>query len=500
MRECNIIIEPYELLSVLELKIKKEINEHATATIIGYICENDYCKYINQTTENIWLKIYAKDANEDKKILFVGIVQSVEEITTSELRKIKIQATSGSILADINKRTRTFQDGTNSFNSVFSRIIEEDSYLRVNSTCLGSNIIDSFLVQYSETNWEFIKRLASHFNSYVVADYETNGCNIYFGSPNKIENADLSKEYFSIKKDIDEYRFKIRNGIKDYLERDAMEYSVSSREIYSLCSKIIYNKKELYIKSIDTSYEKGELIHKYVLKSEAGLKEVKKYNYSIIGASLMAVIKEIEKDNVKVTIDIDKGNAKSIDRWFPYSTVYSSPDGTGWYFMPEIDDTVRLYFPSESENDAFIISAVHEQSTDQRNNPDNKSISTSSGKRINFNPNSIEIISDAGMQVSLTDEQGVEIISSTDINFKAEKDIIIQSGQGIYMSGAKGVKMEVTKNIEQNKKPLMPKFGVENLVDSTNNNLMPKLEPVSKKIEINENQEIIIDGMKVKMN
>ena len=34
-------------------------------------------------------------------------------------------------------------------------------------------------------------------------------------------------------------------------------------------------------------------------------------------------------------------------RVFPYATVYSTPDGTGWYCMPEIGDAVRLYFPCE---------------------------------------------------------------------------------------------------------------------------------------------------------
>ena len=56
-------------------------------------------------------------------------------------------------------------------------------------------------------------------------------------------------------------------------------------------------------------------------------------------------------------------------RWFPYATVYSSGDGTGWYCMPEIGDKIRLYFPTEKEQDAYVISAYHEGNGGLRKNP-----------------------------------------------------------------------------------------------------------------------------------
>ncbi|KAF6589054.1 phage tail protein, partial [Paenibacillus sp. EKM208P] len=78
----------------------------------------------------------------------------------------------------------------------------------------------------------------------------------------------------------------------------------------------------------------------------------------------------------------------------PYSTVYSSPDGSGWYVMPEAGDQIRLYFPDEREQNAFAASSVDLASSDpvKRSDPAVKSISTKYGKQVVFKPGAVEII------------------------------------------------------------------------------------------------------------
>ena len=78
------------------------------------------------------------------------------------------------------------------------------------------------------------------------------------------------------------------------------------------------------------------------------------------GCSFDAVVTGGQKDRVQVEIAQDEWNAQDGKKWFPYATVYSSPDGTGWYCMPEPGDSVRLHVP-ESEEDSFVMSAVHRE-------------------------------------------------------------------------------------------------------------------------------------------
>lgn len=68
---------------------------------------------------------------------------------------------------------------------------------------------------------------------------------------------------------------------------------------------------------------------------------------------------------MKIKLEIDQDSTASGAMWFPYSTVYSSPDGSGWYVMPEAGDQIRLYFPDEREQHAFAASSVDLASSDR---------------------------------------------------------------------------------------------------------------------------------------
>ena len=145
------------------------------------------------------------------------------------------------------------------------------------------------------------------------------------------------------------------------------------------------------------------------------------------GCSFDAVITDVSKDKVQVEIAQDEWNAADGKKWFQYSTVYSSADGTGWYCMPEIGDSVRFYVPDRAEN-SFILSAVHKENDSARQNPDYKSLKTKYGKEILFTPDSILMTNNNGMTVELNDSEGITITS--------DKDIVIQADQNLTISSA----------------------------------------------------------------
>lgn len=132
----------------------------------------------------------------------------------------------------------------------------------------------------------------------------------------------------------------------------------------------------------------------------------------------------------------DEGTAK----WFPYSTVYSSPDGTGWYCMPEKGDKVRLYFPNEKEEQGYIISSINIGNTGEntvpeggagvtapRTNPDNKSLSNKYNKQIELTPTMIAITNNKGMSITMDDEKGIEIVSDKKITIRSEEELAVVS-------------------------------------------------------------------------
>lgn len=134
---------------------------------------------------------------------------------------------------------------------------------------------------------------------------------------------------------------------------------------------------------------------------------------------------------------MDAGNTLCGNKDFSYATVYSSETGTGWYCMPEIGDTVRVYFPSDRERNAYAISSVHldVQIDHSRSNPEIKSISNAQNKQVVFAPDGIMIQNTENMYVMLSDTNGIEIKSDLPISIHSDTNVTISANQDIEISG-----------------------------------------------------------------
>lgn len=181
--------------------------------------------------------------------------------------------------------------------------------------------------------------------------------------------------------------------------------------------------------SRNTELEHGELIHTYeLMQNESGLSKKRCNNY-LVGVSLKATVTSVKGTEVTVSVVDDENKNASGSKSFPYATVYSSPDGTGWYCMPETGDMVRIYFPSNDEEKAYALHSMHMESSDsnERVNPDYKSFMNKQGKEVLLKPDSILITNNSGMSIELSDEEGISIISDKKIVFESEEAIELTS-------------------------------------------------------------------------
>ena len=78
----------------------------------------------------------------------------------------------------------------------------------------------------------------------------------------------------------------------------------------------------------------------------------------LTGAALEGTVLEVSGIRIRIHLKIDDGTDSEDVYWFPFSTLSASQDGSGWYYMPEPGDQVRVYFPTKHTKDAVAISAV----------------------------------------------------------------------------------------------------------------------------------------------
>ncbi|RNB50059.1 hypothetical protein EDM57_22930, partial [Brevibacillus gelatini] len=209
--------------------------------------------------------------------------------------------------------------------------------------------------------------------------------------------------------------------------------------VLDLGNGVDFKGKSLYVYEAHTEMKKGLLKHKYLLASKKGMSQKPIFQSLIVGASVQGRVIDVAKDNVKVHLDIDEKQSKSEAHWFPYSSVYTAEGNSGWYCMPELDDYVRIYFPTNKEEDGIAISSVRKNSeegeTNKLGNPDIKYFRTANGKELMFSPQEIVISAkDGEILIRLNEADGIQILSKKNIKVVSDQDIMMDSATKVIIS------------------------------------------------------------------
>lgn len=440
MRDLHIKFSLIDFLSIESLEIHKKVNEHGYAKIAGIIENSQEDTLIQKAETEEYAVLSISDENNSTKNIFAGVIEQVEIENTGGVKTATVVLTGATRLLDGRRNTCTYQNASFTYEQILDEIKASYSKSICLLNCGEGAAIGDMIVRYKENDWEFVKRLASHFNQPIVPNYGAEGIRYSFGLNTFGRENTLNETEYKIGSAREEYLRKKENQVPGINERDFQYYEIKSREYFELGDKILFQGKTLYVHEVNTRMEGSELLHTYSLRPEMGFLLEKQYNTKIIGASLDASILAVQNDTVKVCVNEDGIQDESTAKWFPYSTVYSSPDGTGWYCMPEKGDKVRLYFPNEKEEQGYIISSINLGNTGEnpapesgagatapRTNPDNKSLSNKYNKQIELTPTTIAITNNKGMSITMDDENGIEIVSDKKITIRSEEELAVVS-------------------------------------------------------------------------
>lgn len=439
MREYHIGIEPFEYTAVQDIKITRAVNEHAEASVTVQIRDGREEEYLGMLAGETWVRIIGTSGQDGAAgpvhtVLFHGIVTDFSFSHDSRGTTMYLALASGTVLMDMEPHFRVFQNENALCASIHEGIT--GAYPDGRATCTegGSDRTRGILIQYRETDWEFLKRMAAASGRCLVPDALQKGVRYTVGLPEGT-GRDIPADHIRTRLDMREYMEKTRGGMTWLCTGDMQELVITDREICRIGDRMSYQGREYHICRIETAYRGGECLHTYHLRRKEALSPLPVPHGSITGCSFDASVTGVQRDRVQVEIAGDEWNARDGKAWFPYATVYSSPDGTGWYCMPEPGDSVRLHVP-ESEEDSFVMSAVHRETDAARQNPDYKSFKTKYGKEILFTPDSILMTNNQGMMVEMNDSEGIMITSDRDIVVEAKENLTISSNSASLLIAA----------------------------------------------------------------
>lgn len=440
----DIIISPYKFTKINEIKIVRELNEHAKLYITGVISDENVDKYVEAANGGESIKVSVKDNEGNVIDLFQGIVTNIGINARDDVRCLKVEALSQTFLMDIEKKNRSFQNEDNTYDDIFNKINKGYNNAQVFDEITNGAKIDKLIVEYAETDWELIKRLASHFNGAVVSECQLTDIKYSLGASGDRKTYELNEFNYSIKKGLQEYNIKSANEDYELIDVDLISYEVLTHKILNLYSQVNFKGRKLFVYRCEIEMVDGVLSNKYILREERGMKVRKTYNNKLVGVSLQGRVLDTKNDKVKISLEIDGSpTEKNGIRWFEFATIFSQPNGTGWYCMPELGDVIRLYFPDNIEKNSYVISSMHYPSSDpnKRVDPNRKSIGTKYGKEIVMKPGEVDIIANENLLMRMTDDGGIEINSDKKIILDAKDDIEINGGANIKIKGHSGIKL-----------------------------------------------------------
>ena len=425
------------LIQVEAFQLVQGLNDHAFLSIKFLVEEETSEEFVNLASVFpviIREKVYTKG-----QIIFQGKAENVYTRVERGLSYLYFDAYSYSKEWERIEKSRSFLNGNMSYMDVARKVLSDYEKADIKDEITQNALIPELLLQYEESDWVFLRRLASHFGTYLIADCRDACGKVYFGIPYMNYGTELTNQDYSLEKDYLHYsKVLMPEGI---LPQESSQWKIKTRQFLFMGEELTINQIPAVVTEVDIVLEKGELVYRYTLSRRAGIRREKEINPRIYGMSIPATVKERSGNRVRVQFDIDK-EYDPAGKFFTYAIESSS-----FYCMPEIGSRVHIYFPEHDEQSAIAVHAIGSGGPGGGQNPDNKRFSDPSGSAMDMTPETLCYVPDSGGSTMLyMTNAGQVSLRGFDINIKTQKGLMAGGEtppKNTFISGAQKVVLQI---------------------------------------------------------
>lgn len=403
---------PYPIQMVHELEITRRLNQHGQVLVKGILWEDKGRECIYQAESKDPILVYGRNGAETT-LLFSGVVTELEVSYRNCIYYVEITGLSWSSMLDYEEKSRSFQDKTISYSALIHQVLNDYPGSEfVDGTNLSGQSIGQFILQYRETDWELCRRLATHFQTQLVADVLWETPRFWFGLPKNIQTIKNIEKAVN-QKAIGQYHKAVAAGIPVW-EDQFIKFRIQSSERLELGDIVEYGGRQMIIEESHIFLEKGLLQYTYVLGTEASLTIPKRTNPHIQGISLLGEVLERKNQQVKLKLKIDKKQEAGTTGWFSYA----SQANNLFYCMPEVGTDVSLYFSNSDETSGIAVNAVRKNggSCTKTSKSQIKYMGIPEGKELKLGTTDIDFSAHEKLFIKMDFKNGVKIQSHDDLN------------------------------------------------------------------------------------
>ncbi|EKQ50988.1 hypothetical protein [Clostridium sp. LS] len=443
------IKSPYKLLKIEDIRIENKANEHGQLYLKCLIDDSiNFDSAIKASTDD---KISVYEELEDHSVnsygttvninevdernstrLFDGIVKDIKTSNVNGIYYLEIEAFTSSIELDIQEKSRSFQNADMTYDELIENILNDYSGYNF-SQCVGQGEkIGKPLFQYKETDWNFLKRLASELSSELYCDIINSNDSFYFGRPGNASYELEDTKYYKAHKNL--HRFRESGGYDVGHDTDYFYYELERREKYNVGDEIYFKNKQLYVNQYSAYALKDEVIYKYRLCRKNGVWQTKSYNSLLSGASLEGKVIDRQGEQVKLQLKIDNNQNNEEASWFRFAP----PTGNMMHCMPVVGTDARLYFPNESSEEPIVTGCLRTNGSSCKKTSDTSKryLGTEHGSSVEMLPDAINIKGGSSSPLSIKFEGsiGVTLTSPKKLTMSASDEIIMKTPKSVKIN------------------------------------------------------------------
>lgn len=424
-----------------KLQITRAINDHAYLMVSGMLSEEQGAACIGQNMEEEPIVIRQLDEQgQSIRRLFHGIVTRLSVHCRRGVYTFELEAASHSYQMDIKLKKRSYQDIHRTYDDLVTTMVRKYMYGDAIDTVTGHAKLDVFVLQYEETDWAFLKRLASRFGSVLVPEVTAASPKVFFGMPEGKQHKVERDVFYRVRKTFHE----LDEGKPGERAGSYVTYMIESLQYYALGDLItlpIGQGKELVVTRAVTRLEDGLLRTGYDLQAEQNIRYARYENDQATGISLTGTVLKVQQDFVQLQLDIDPKQDPTKACWFPVATRYVAEEHSGWYDMPEVGEQVELYLPTHREQDAYVTDSLrqHRHTTGQ---PDVKAWRHAHGSGVDMTEQELTLSTSGAFSITLHEGSGITVSSPGNVQMQgghvkldAGRELSLEAGSALYLKG-----------------------------------------------------------------
>lgn len=230
------IISRIKIKQLLKFSYDILPNEHAIATIIGRLEgeEQDWKKVLEREQEEVRIVF---ETEQGEETVFSGYLTQFHLEEQTGLPIVTMQVSSGTILLDRVKVKQSYQDISCSYAEIVEKAIKKTNMASCICTIGEELFPEKPLFQYGESNWEFVRRLASQLKGVLYPDISTPFPRFYFGFPKEKETKELKGKGYQV--GVSKRFYELGGTQAAYMPQDFIYYQVETSQNIALDTSIL---------------------------------------------------------------------------------------------------------------------------------------------------------------------------------------------------------------------------------------------------------------------